>query len=122
MADFYTKMQGIASDLLTRFNQGEIILLRVTPGAGPANNPGPATEAPTTLKATARPAKGSVLLAPGTLIKLGDLKVVAKVEAGAEPSTKDRMTINGQKYNIIRFDKIPASGVTVAWVFYVRRG
>jgi len=120
---FYDQMQGVADKLLTDFNQGVIELVQITPGSGPAHNPGPSTTTTTPLKGTARAAKGSILLAPGSLVKIGDLKVVAKVAKGLAraPSTGDKIKVDGVTYSIIRFDPTPPAGVTVAWIFYVRR-
>lgn len=128
MADFYAKMQGIASNLLTRFNQGAIELGVVTPGTGPAHNPGPSTTAWTALKGAANAAYsvkgGSNAYADGSLIRVGDLKVTAKVEAlAADPKAGDLIRFGGtEQYRVIQFNKVPATGTVVAWVFYVRRG
>lgn len=125
MADFYTKMEGIAAKLLTRFNQGTFQLIKVTPGAGSTHNPGSAVEAaPVTLKAVSSSAKGQVLLEPGSLVKTGDLLITSKVVAGIEPTTGDLIRIggdNGRRWRVVRFDKVPPSGSVVVWKIYVRR-
>jgi hypothetical protein len=117
---FYDQMNSIADDLLTRFDQGGISLLRMTPGTGPAHNPGPSTSVETPLKATARPVKGAQYMAADSLIKMGDLKVAAKVVDGITPTTGDKIKIGTKIYTIIRFDPTPPAGVTVAWIFYIR--
>lgn len=128
MADFYSKMQGIASDLLTRFNQGIIHIGVVTKGTGPANNPGPSTTVWTLTKGAAIPntPRGSNSYEDGTLIRVGDLKVTTKVEAlAADPKAGDLIRFGGdggQQYRVIQFNKVPATGIVAAWVFYVRRG
>lgn len=129
MADFYAKMQGIATSLLTRFNQGVIELGVVTPGAGPAHNPGASTQAPwRTVKGAANSAYsvrgGSNSFADGTLIKEGDLKVTLAV-SGAAPKPGDVIRFGGDGgpvYRVYKFVAVPATGTAAAWVCYVRRG
>jgi len=123
---FYDDMQKIATDLLTQFNQGEINLIVVTPGNGPPSNPGqPVRQPPRLLKGAANAAfsvrGASKTYADGTHIQRGDVKVVSKVLAGIDPKLTDKITLDGKEYNIIHFNKIPESGTTVAWVFFVRR-
>lgn len=132
MAEFYQKMQDIASNLLTRFNQGVIELGIQTPGAGPIHNPGPATTAWTVVKGAARGVNGKELFAsqgaiskPDSLIVAGDLAVVAKVVAGVTPRVGSLIRFGGptgETWRVFRFDPVPATGVTVAWKFYIRRG
>lgn len=128
MADFYAKMQGIATNLLTRFNQGVIELGVVTPGAGPAHNPGPSTTVYRTVKGAANSAYsvrgGSNTFADGTLIKEGDLKVTLAV-SGTAPKSGDVIRfggVGGPVYRVYKFNAVPAAGVAAAWVCYVRRG
>lgn len=121
--DIYTRIQGIADDLLTRFNQGTKVLILRIPGTGPAHAPGPSTDDPHPLIGTVRAVKGAVLLEPGSLIKTGDLKVTAKVIPGLSrlPTTSDKITLSGRTFTIIKFDPIPPEGIAAAWVFYVRK-
>lgn len=123
---FYEQMQGIATDLLTQFNQGVINLIVVTPGSGPPSNPGPPVRsAPLLLKGAANAAfsvrGASKTYADGTMIQRGDIKVTTKVITGIDPKLTDKITLDGKEYNIIHFNKIPETGTTVAWVFFVRR-
>lgn len=132
MADFYEKMQGIASNLLTRFNQGIIELGTQTPGTGPIHNPGPPTTAWTLLKGAARAVNGKELFAsqgavskPDGLIIAGDLAVVSKVVAGVTPRAGSLIRFggpSGEVWRVFKFDPVPATGTTVAWKIYIRRG
>lgn len=129
MVDFYDRMQGIATNLLTRFNQGVIDLGRVTSGSGPAHNPGPSTTTWTRLRGTASSAYsvkgGSNAYEDGSLIRQGDLKVTAAVIIGRDPVAGDLIRFGGeggQQWRIIQFNKVPATGTPAAFVFYVRRG
>lgn len=123
MVDFYSRMQGIADNLLTRFNQGTKVLIMMTPGSGPPHAPGPSIPAPYPLTGTVRAVKGAVLLEPGSLVRTGDLKVTAKVIHGLSrlPTTSDKITLSGTTFTIIKFDPIPPEGIAAAWVFYVRK-
>lgn len=123
---FYKQMRGISTDLLTRFNQGSLALVKITPGTGPAHNPGPPVrQPPRVIKGAASAAYsvrgGSKSYRDGTMVLVGDIKVVVAPLTGVDPAPSDKITIDGKEYNIVQFDKIPEPGVTVAWVFYVRR-
>lgn len=122
MVDFYTRMQGIADNLLTRFNQGTKQLILMAPGSGPPHAPGPSIPDPHTMIGTVVAAKGAVLLEPGSLVKAGDLKVTAKVIQGLSrlPTTSDKVTLSGRTFTIIKFNPVPAEGIAAAWIFYVR--
>lgn len=122
--DIYARMQGIADNLLTRFNQGTKQLIFMKPGNGPAHAPGPSVPEPHTLIGTVRAAKGAVLLEPGSLVKTGDLKVTAKViQALSRLPTpaNDKIKLGDQTFTIIKFDPIPSVGIAAAWVFYIRK-
>lgn len=126
MAFDYGKMQTLATNLLTDFNQGVINLITVTPGSGPPSNPGlPVRSAPKLLKGAASAAfsvrGASKTYADGTNIQRSDIKVVSKILAGVDPKLTDKITLDGKEYNIIHFNKIPETGTTVAWMFFVRR-
>lgn len=127
MADFYSSMRDkVAAPLITRFNQGVIELVQLVPGNGPPHNPGPSVRTTTALKATASVAYsvrgGSKVYQDGTTIQVGDVKVTAKVVVGLDPKLSDKIILDGREYNIIQFNRIPESGITVVWVFFVRRG
>lgn len=70
---FYTDMQAIASSLLTEFDQGNIVITTVTPGAGPAHNPGSPTEVDTAVKGTVRGVSQKYI--DGSLIVAGDFQL-----------------------------------------------
>lgn len=122
---FYDQMQGLSTQLLTDFNQGVIELVQLTPGNGPPQNPGPPTSVTTLLKGTASAAfsvrGASKTYQDGTTVLAGDVKVISKVIAGIDPKPGDKIKLDGALYNIIQFNKIPETGTTVAWTFFVRR-
>lgn len=123
---FYNRMQGIATNLLTRFNQGVIELGKVTPGTGPIQNPGPSTTVWTLLKGAARaPNYKEQQADKENLIKSGDLIVVSKIVAGVTPAMGDTVRFggpSGQTWRVVACGPVPAVGIPVAWKLHVRRG
>lgn len=69
MTEFYTRMQGTASRLLTKYAQGTLLLRRQTPGTGPAWDPGPPTITDYPLSGVA---SGLDQNEPATLIAISD--------------------------------------------------
>lgn len=118
MSDFYTEMQGIATDLLTEFNQGVIQLVRRTQGNGPGYNPGDPAEAIHTLKGAARGV--SKRFVDGTLIVESDLQVTVAVHPTVKPLPTDAIRIDGRDYQIVAIKPIPPAGVTVSNVIIFR--
>lgn len=125
---FYDDMQGIATGLLRDFKQGTIRYIKLTKGQGPAQNPGPPSEAATTIPGATASSTFSVNAAnakfsPNSLIQSGDIMVVAEAPALAAVALAltDFIEIDGIRYRIIVIGKTPAAGVTVAYTFFVRR-
>lgn len=117
MADFYTKMQGSAARLLTKYAQGVMTLDVYTPGTGPVYNPGSPTYNSQPFKGVARGTNAEDLI--GSLVQATDL--VVTIPAGVlEPKLADRLTIDGKQYSIVRVLRTPAAGTAVTWVVYVR--
>lgn len=128
MAKFnYGRMATIATRLLGDFTQGPFTLIQMLPGAGPKHNPGASVEnsfqLPGAVASGAYSVKGGFQqYAPGSLVIAGDLKVVSQVLVGVNPSLNDKIQIGSLVYSIMKFDKVPPSGVTIVWNFYIRRG
>lgn len=122
---FYQKMQGIATNLLTRFNQGVIELGVSTPGTGPIHNPGPPTTAWTLLKGAARAATYKEQQADKeNLIKAGDLMLVVKVGT-VEPAMGNLVRFGGPSgdvWRVVAWSPVPAAGIAAAWKLHIRRG
>lgn len=119
MAQFdYAKMQATASRLLTRFNQGAIVLTKTftAPGSDPWT-PGASTPTPYTLQATAKGVSEEFV--DGTLIVSTDLEITAAA-FGADPDPADVLTIDGKPVTVLKIMRIPAAGVLVCWKFIAR--
>jgi hypothetical protein len=108
----YEEMQGVATRLLTRFNQGVIPLAKTTtaPGADPWT-PGTPTTTTYTLQATAKGVSKEFV--DGTTI-------VTAAAFGAEPDPADVLAIDGKAVTQLKVIRLPMAGTLVAWKFVVR--
>lgn len=115
----YDDMQKIASDLLVRFSQGEVKLVKLTPGNGPAYNPGLPTEVETRLKgATVKGASYKYVVSG--LAVVSDLQVTMSATEGVIPDQADSVKIDGALHKIISIISKPAAGTPVVYVLIVR--
>lgn len=117
---FYKDMQNITSDILSEFQQGSVKLIKITPGSGPADNPGPSTEQEYELNAAVNGVSFKFVSA-GFAVE-SDLQVIASVLEGVTVNPCDQIEIDGLRYKIISDRSTPAAGVKVAWKFIVRKG
>jgi hypothetical protein len=121
MAGFdYGRMQGVATKLLTRFNQGVMTLTKpgtTTPGSNPWDPPVVTDPVEYALQATAKGVSKELI--DGTLIVATDIEITAAV-FGAEPELTDPVTIDGKAVTVIKVWAVPPAGTTVAWKFIVR--
>lgn len=117
---FYDDMQGVATDLLQQFAQGTVILVKMTPGAGPPENPGPDT--PTNYLIPGATASGVKLsYVQRGLAMASDLQVIAQVTA-VQAEMTDRLSIDGMLYKFRQIIQIPSAGTPVAFVYIVHAG
>lgn len=116
MAQFnYTKMKATADRLLERFAQGDVQSVTVVTTTPPQSWEDPVeTETRTSINAVVRGVSSQFV--DGVTILATDLQVLSS----AAVPTGARMEINGQTRVIVRHDKIPAAGVTVAHRYFVR--
>lgn len=119
MVDFYTEMQGVASEVLGEFKQGKVAYVKITPGLGPVDNPGPSTATPYELKAAARGVKFSYVQM-GLAIQT-DLQVTAAVDARFTPHERDFIDIDNVRHKIVKIIQKPAAGVPVAFTYIIRK-
>lgn len=121
----YDEMQKVAQELLgdPEFNQGgvgKIEYVRIVPGNGPVDNPGPSTTVVTPLDAAARGASFKYVQAG--LAAAGDLQVTAAIVPGLIPSGADFIDIDGVRYKIMQILNRPSAGTKVVWTFIIQRG
>lgn len=115
---FYDEMQSLATNLLTEFKQGTIVLVSVTPGSGSIDDPGTPTETPYTLKAAASGPSAKFINAG--IAETSDVQIVCAVPS-VVPNIKDFVTIDGVRYKIIHVEPKPRAGTPVAYLLIVRR-
>jgi hypothetical protein len=114
-------LQSLATELLNDpdFSQGIITYVRITPGSGPADNPGAPVE---TIFATKGVARGvSSKYVQNSLALMTDLQVTLPIIDGVTPHGRDVITIDGVRYKIVHIEKIPAAGTVAAYKFIVRK-
>lgn len=117
----YGKIQTIAGRVLGDFKQGTINLIVVTPGSGPASNPGPSNKSdPIALEGVAQGVPKQWII--GGLALEGDLQVTTAVKSGSNPKVGDMLDIDGVRYTIVGLPFAPAIGTPVVWKFVARRG
>jgi len=116
----YDDLKPVATELLVDFKQGVITLTQITPGTGPADNPGASTP-------TVYPLSGTVKGVSFQYVRDGfavatDLMVTTAVNDDVVPTEKDFIDIDGVRYKIIKDMSVPAAGTKIAWKFIVRKG
>jgi hypothetical protein len=80
---------------------------RLTPGAGPAHDPGPSTPTDYTCKGMVETYKAHEI--DGTHIQANDRKVIVLATSiGIVPRPGDKVTIRGATYTVTAFDPDPA--------------
>lgn len=134
----YSKVQGTASRLMSRFKQGKVTLTRKTPGERPLGSnpwdPPPAERISIyDLDATAKAVSDKFI--NGTLIFATDIEITAGVTMTLEavdgvpvaPAPVqlellpgDTLNADGQPVTIITTMRIPRVGTPVVWKFIVR--
>ena len=131
MADFYDEMRQAAIELLAPtdeggLGQGEIQLVRYTPGAEPANPwdpPAAPTPVVTPLNGAARGVGKELIGAPvetgGQIVATDEQVIVAPWGGAYEPG--DVLEIDATPVTILKIENIPAAGTVCAIRFVVRR-
>ena len=125
MAGFdYGRMQATADRLLTRFNQGSVVLRRVVYGEpDPATpwQPGEPSETEHVLSATVAAVtvdQANAKYIDGTVITTADLVVTCSVPP-VTPQMTDTLLIDGEVRQMKKIVQVPAAGVPVAFKLFV---
>lgn len=116
MAKFdYNKMKATADRLLNRFAQGliEYVSVAITP---PTNSWDDPIEVITRTPVDAVARGVSSQFVDGVTILATDLQVISS----SPMPVGSRMEIDGKAVVVVRYDKLPAAGVTVAHRYIVR--
>lgn len=116
VANFYNRLQGTATNLLTKFNQGVIRHWRAGSNTGSTFNPVIGSPTYTTLNATARGVESKYV---NDYVSGSDIQVISAV-FGLEPTSADKIELNGKLHEIVQVDRIPASGTIIAWRLFLK--
>lgn len=129
MADFYTEMAGVATNLLSPTSQGglgqgkiELVRYADNPSANPWDAPLPPTRTATLLKGAARGVSKEMIGAPvqnGGQIVATDLVVIV-APWGGQYAPADVLEIDSKPVTILSVSNIPAAGIVSAIRFIVR--
>ena len=114
---FYGRLQGTASRLLDRFQQGTIIYRQPGTPTGDPFNPTPGVPVDHPLDATATGVSQEYV--DGTQVLATDKEITAAVFA-VTPDSSGELVVDGQVLQIVRLWQVPAAGVPVAWKFIGR--
>lgn len=116
----YDEMQAVAKSLLgdADFKQGVTSLVKVTPGNGPAYDPGASTETLYILDGAVRGVKFKYVAK--SLAVASDLQITHAVPE-VEPALTDFVEADGVRYKIVHIDRKPSVGVAVAFTLILRR-
>lgn len=123
MAGFdYAKMRATADRMLTRFNQGSIVLVRSVVQPGPNEwTPGGTVSVAHELKATVAAVtvdQANAKFIDGTVITAADL-VVTCAPPPVVPEMTDTLTIDGRALSIKKIVQVPSAGVPVVFKLFV---
>lgn len=121
MTTIYDQLQGVASDVLSNFSQGDVFYL--APGAdtdtGTDWDPQPSEPVRHELDATVRGVAQRYV--DGTSILATDLQMVAAVlPDGTQIGTEGQVEVDGRLHEIIRTQRTPAAGTQVSWLVFLR--
>ena len=117
MADLYTRLQGTASKLMDKFQQGTVRYIAPGETTGPAYDPviGPPTPYP--VDATVRGVSQKYL--QDGYITASDLQATLSVFE-VEPTNAGTLEIDGREHEIVEVHRIPASGTVLVWRLIIR--
>lgn len=110
---FYEDMQTVATDLLTEFNQGVLVLIKAGAKTGPAYAPTEGTPASVPLKGIALGVSKKYVDKGLAIATDKELRIAIPSQL---PDMADSVTIDGQLLKIQHIAKIPEAGTPVAMV------
>jgi len=116
---FYDDMQQIATDLLSgEFKQGTIRHWRQGASTGSGLDPQPAAPTYTTMPGAVCRGVESQYVQDG-YISQSDQQVTASI-FGVDPTNADKIEVDGVLREIIKVERIPASGTLVCWKIFIK--
>lgn len=110
----YQEMQAVAKELLgdDEFRQDGIYYVALTPGTGPADNPGAPVETKTLIRdAVARGVEDKYV--DGTQVTGTDGQINCGYPQPFTPKISDWVEVGGKRCKILKVSKVPPTGVAV---------
>ena len=128
MADFYGKMQGVATGLLTKFKQGTVTLTRTTYAAKVNDWDPPVVPVDTvyTLNAAVREVSRKYIDGTNILRSDGQINFAVKATDASgslvdiTPVKTDKISIDGDDVTILDLIRVPRAGTAVAFILIYR--
>lgn len=114
---FYDDMQNVAKDIIREFKQGSLAIIKVTPGNGPIDAPGPSTKSRVEIDGVARGVKFKYVM--NGLAVASDMQVTTHGDLPVPVDMKDMIEIDGVPFKIKQIVPRPAAGNPVAYLFIV---
>lgn len=117
----YDEMQQLTREILADpdFKQGSIVLVKLTPGSGPVDDPGPAVPSYTPLDGAARGVAFKYVMSGQAVAS--DIQVTHSVVPGVVPAIADFVDIDGLRHKITQVIPRPRAGVPVSYTLIVNR-
>lgn len=116
---FYQEMQDVASEVLGEFKQGTIRYVKITPGNGPADNPGPSVPTYHDVDGAARGVSFKYIGQSGVVAS--DLQVTMNVRPDVTPDITGFVEGDGRRYKIIQVMTVPPFGVPIVHKIIFRK-
>lgn len=117
MTEFYDDLQGVASGILTEFNQGELFYIAPSTSGGDPWNPVLTTGTRTEVKGTGQGVQQKYV--DGTHVVATDQQFM--IQAGVvTPVAGGKLEVDAAVLQIVKVMKIPAAGTAVVWRVFAR--
>lgn len=116
----YARLGATATRLVSRFDQyGVDVLVEVVTQPTNPIDPPIVTTTPRAIKLVARGVSQSYLSSDPNL-KATDVMIIIDGDQWYKPDVQDKITLNGEPKQIVRVDRVPASGDPLLYKFFVR--
>lgn len=117
MTEFYDDMQDLAANILTEFNQGELVYVAPSTASGDPWNPTLVTGSRTTVKGVGRGVQQKYV--DGTHVVATDQQYT--IQAGTvTPVAGATIEVDGTTLQVVKVIKVPAAGTPVVWMVFAR--
>lgn len=116
----YSDLQKVASELLTEFDQHNIVLIQHIYDCQNPDEPDESQEVKYSLRGVSKGV--SQFYEKSGFVVGSDAIVTTNVLQNVTPTKDDFLELDGILYKILEFEPIPRVGVPCVWKFIVRKG